>query len=147
MRYLIVTIWAATLLSFGVGVMRFQSAAESIRTGAPYSTPRFPRLSSAAPTVNVAELVRLLPSAPVRVAASTLPSVRMDAPPRPLLRGVVGGPPWLAILAGVAPPGPEQRLVRVGDTIGPFTLVAIGPDSAVVQHGSARLVLPLAGPR
>lgn len=71
----------------------------------------------------------------------------MDTPPRPLLKGVVGGPPWQAVLSGVAPPGAEQRLVRVGDTIGAFTLVAIGPDSVVVQHGRARLVLPLAGPR
>lgn len=54
-------------------------------------------------------------------------------PPRaePILQGVVGGPPWQAIIAGL--PGREGGVVVVpGDTVGGMKVRSVGRESAVL---------------
>jgi hypothetical protein len=55
-------------------------------------------------------------------------------PPRPVLvlRGIVGGPPWSAILEGL--PGRDgSTLVRRGDTVGTVRVRAVGRDTVIIQ--------------
>jgi len=55
-------------------------------------------------------------------------------PPRPnlVLRGVVGGPPWSAILDGV--PGRDGNvLVRRGDSLGALVVRAVGRDTVIIK--------------
>ena len=55
-------------------------------------------------------------------------------PPRPnlVLRGVVGGPPWSAILDGL--PGREGSvLVRRGDSLGTLIVRAVGRDTVIIK--------------
>ena len=58
---------------------------------------------------------------------------RPPAPPKPQLqlRGVVGGPPWDAVLDGV--PGRQAGVVvRLGEHIAGLGIVALKPDTVVV---------------
>lgn len=51
--------------------------------------------------------------------------------PEPVLQGVVGGPPWQAIVAGI--PGREGGVVVVpGDTVGGMKVRSVGRESAVL---------------
>jgi hypothetical protein len=51
-----------------------------------------------------------------------------------VLRGIVGGPPWDAMIDGI--PGRQGSvLVRRGDTLGGLTVSAINRDTVTI-HGS-----------
>lgn len=55
-------------------------------------------------------------------------------PPRPtlVLRGIVGGPPWSAILDGV--PGRDGSVVaRRGDSLGTLVVRAVGRDTVIIN--------------
>jgi hypothetical protein len=55
-------------------------------------------------------------------------------PPRPtlVLSGIMGGPPWHAVLEGL--PGQQgSTVVTAGQTVGAFTIRRVSRDSAVVQ--------------
>jgi hypothetical protein len=55
-------------------------------------------------------------------------------PPRPnlVLRGIVGGPPWGAILDGL--PGRDGSvLVRRGDSLGTLVVRAVGRDTVIIK--------------
>ena len=55
-------------------------------------------------------------------------------PPRPalVLRGIVGGPPWSAILDGV--PGRDGNvMVRRGDSLGTLVVRAVGRDTVIIK--------------
>jgi hypothetical protein len=55
-------------------------------------------------------------------------------PPRPnfVLRGIVGGPPWSAIIDGI--PGREGSvLLRKGDSVAAFVIRAVGRDSVIIK--------------
>jgi hypothetical protein len=56
------------------------------------------------------------------------------APPKPalVLRGIVGGPPWDAMLDGV-PGRPGAVLVHRGDTLGGLTVSAISRDTVTIH--------------
>jgi hypothetical protein len=55
-------------------------------------------------------------------------------PPRPalVLRGIVGGPPWSAILDGI--PGRDGSIVvRRGDSLGTLVVRAVGRDTVIIN--------------
>lgn len=121
------------------------------------STPREPSdpdtatLASAAGAVVANDVFRLdrKPSSVAfqRVVAGIepvpLPPVAA-APPRPMLvlSGIVGGPPWEALLDGV--PGREGSvLVRAGDVLGSLTIRSIGRDTLIVRGTDTTWVLTL----
>jgi hypothetical protein len=55
-------------------------------------------------------------------------------PPRPnlVLRGVVGGPPWSAVIEGI--PGHDGSvLLRKGDTIATLAVRAVGRDTVIIK--------------
>ena len=55
-------------------------------------------------------------------------------PPKPVLvlRGIVGGPPWDAMVEGI-PDRQGPVLVRRGDTLGGLTIRAIRRDTVIIQ--------------
>jgi hypothetical protein len=62
-------------------------------------------------------------------------SLTSERPPLPeiVVRGVVGGPPWEALLEGI--PGRDGIVVaRAGDTFGDLVVRKIRRDSVTVQH-------------
>lgn len=73
---------------------------------------------------------------PADVRFGTEPFRLVESPrlPRPPLRltGILGGPPWRAILEGI--PGRDgSLLVRAGDSTGPLRVQSVGRDSMVIS--------------
>ena len=70
---------------------------------------------------------------PVRETNSAVPSPTIRPPRRPLvLRGLLGGPPWNAVLEGL--PGHEGAVVmRLGETLAGLRVRAVLRDTVFVQ--------------
>ena len=68
-----------------------------------------------------------------RAAATPVPGQPMVAgKPKLILRGVLGGPPWDALIDGV--PGHDGALVvRVGQTVAGFTVRAVRRDTVFIR--------------
>jgi hypothetical protein len=67
-------------------------------------------------------------------ALEGLASPPVARPPRPnlVLRGIVGGPPWSAILDGV--PGRDgSAVLRPGDSVGTVVVRAVGRDTVIIK--------------
>ena len=132
---------AALLVLFAVAVSRGRTApsvAAPLIGGGPAS-PRVigPELLARAAAVTVQRDPFRLARRPSDVAYS--PDLAgapppPPAPPKPTLtlKGVVGGPPWQAVLEGI--PGRDGGvLLGKGDTLGGLKVQAVGPDTVVVR--------------
>jgi hypothetical protein len=76
--------------------------------------------------------------------AVDVPQIQPDAQPRPVLRvgGIVGGPPWKALIEGI--PGREAGLLlAVGEEWNGFRLVWVRRDSVKVTTPDTPLILGL----
>jgi hypothetical protein len=100
------------------------------------------QLREAADSVAASDPFRLdrHPSAPPidqpAIAAATAPSLQLE------LSGVMGGPPWRAILSGI--PGREGGVVvRAGDTLGGIRIRTIKRDTVVIHAGDSTMTLIL----
>lgn len=99
------------------------------------STPRV-RIDTAVREIIAANVFRHERHA-AEVAAQAIArpvAVRPAAPSRPrlVLRGLVGGPPWDAIIEGI--PGHEgSYVVRAGDSIGGLRIHSVHRDGAVIR--------------
>jgi hypothetical protein len=61
------------------------------------------------------------------------------------LRGVVGGPPWIAVIAGL--PGVNGAAsLRVGDSVAGYSVTNISRDSVKLRRASTRFTLGLTKP-
>ena len=103
------------------------------------------QLMNAAESVAASDPFRLdrRPSGPpLDQPAMALP-VTVTAPPLQLeLNGVIGGPPWRAIVSGI--PGREAGVVvRAGDTLGGMRIRTIKRDIVVIQAGDSTMTLTL----
>jgi len=68
-----------------------------------------------------------------------------EAKPRLQLRGILGGPPWTALIEGI--PGRQgARVVREGDLISGFTIVAINKESVTVTRPDTSWILTVGKP-
>lgn len=67
-------------------------------------------------------------------ALEGMPQPDMVRPPRPtlVLRGIIGGPPWSAIVEGV-PGRSGSVLLRRGDTLSGLTIRAVGRDTVILK--------------
>src|ERR1700693_2970374 len=99
------------VLMYDPGQLR--EAADSVASSDPFRLDRHP---SAPPIDQPA------------IAAVTAPSFHLE------LSGVMGGPPWRAIVSGI--PGREVGVVvRAGDTLGGIKIRTIRRDSVIIQAG------------
>ena len=65
-------------------------------------------------------------------AAAQLPAVAAAPRPNLVLRGIVGGPPWSAIIEGI--PGREgTTMLRPGDSAGPLVVRSVGRDTVIIK--------------
>jgi hypothetical protein len=96
---------------------QLKQAADSVASSDPFRLDRHP---SAAPIDQPA------------IAAVTVPSLHLE------LSGVMGGPPWRAIVTGI--PGHEVGVVvRAGDTLGGIRIRTIRRDTVVIQAGDSTM--------
>jgi len=74
------------------------------------------------------------------------PAAALVAPPRPVfvLRAIVGGPPWQAVIDGL-PGQPPATLVRAGSKFDRITVRAVTRDSVIVQGVDTSWVLSFRG--
>lgn len=142
------------LATWGAAVLLLGSAAGAWRLGsgpAPDSAPAIPAAPSLvariAPESLAAVATRVVEGDPFRLerrpaAVAFDPALEgMPAPPPPppkppkpalTLAGVLGGPPWEALLEGI--PGRDGSVVvRQGDRVGALTIRAVRRDTVIVR--------------
>jgi hypothetical protein len=140
-RRVMIALWTITLVFIVIAGMRIRT----VMTAAPRRSspsialaPRSPRVESPKALAAAAEL--LVARDPFRLerrpaAVAYNPGVENSAPPPPrparptlVVTGIIGGPPWEAVLEGI--PGRQGSvLVRRGDTLAGLRVRAVGKDS------------------
>jgi hypothetical protein len=100
---------------------RLREAADSVASSDPFRLDRHP----SAPPVEQPAIV-----------ASAPPPLHLE------LSGVIGGPPWRAIVSGI--PGREVGVVvRAGDTLGGIRIRNIRRDTVIIQAGESTMKFTL----
>ncbi|HKW09105.1 MAG TPA: hypothetical protein VJO33_01930 [Gemmatimonadaceae bacterium] len=138
-------LWSVAAVAAGIAVVGARSAnrlASSIPVPTLAAAPEPRRydtdsLANAASSVIQNDPFRLSRQ-PARVAYA-FSSEGQPAPapvraPRPnlILRGIVGGPPWSAIIEGI--PGRDAgALLRAGDSIATLVIKAVGRDTVIIK--------------
>lgn len=141
--------WTASALLLFVGAIRLRATSRAIDARTAFTTnevrpaatvPAFPDSVYAA----AERFLERTPAAPLarRIADSAVSLPPSQPAQRPTLRGILGGPPWSVVLAGLIPSG-EPILMRVGDTIAGFVVLRIARDSVVIRGGGIRHTLKL----
>lgn len=143
---LVVTLWCASFAAIGATVVECRADWEEIRVEMPPLPRAASRITFARPESLSTAAARLVQHDPFRLdrhptatpfraeLAAVTPPVAPPRPPHPmlLLAGVVGGPPWEALLDGV--PGHDVgTLVKKGDVLGDLKIRSIERDTVVVQ--------------
>lgn len=131
------------------GVVRHREAVATAReaaTGAAEASATRNRRWSVDSVLSAAEVAgtsRAFGQTPARQLAAQRPrnAVQLPQPEMHLvLRGVLGGPPWSVVIAGL-PSHPGTVLLRHGDTVGGLALVKVARDTAVLRGGGRTHVL------
>jgi hypothetical protein len=101
---------------------QLRDAADSVSSSNPFRLDRHP----STPT----------PDAPTVAVPPAAPTLALE------LSGVIGGPPWRAIVSGI--PGRDAGVVvRAGDTLGGMRIRSIRRDTVVIQAGDSTMTLIL----
>jgi hypothetical protein len=152
-------LWAATILALLVGARGWWAASAPRPVARPPVRGPAPRTPVATSPAEVARAARTIvdgnlfrrdrrPADSVVVAQQQVSqTARPPAPPKPqlVLRGIIGGPPWDAILDGV--PGRSGSIVaRRGDRFGPLTIHAVRRDTILIQGMDTTWTLTLRRP-
>lgn len=149
-----VVIWVATVSMAtlaGFRVMRAVPAAGSaptpvVREVAAYAVEDSDQLAAAA-----RDIIRLNPFRLERRPADVGygQAYEPDPPPEPpptraipaiVVTGIIGGPPWEAVLEGVPGMG-RSVLAREGDAFGNLRILGVWPDSVIVQGADTTFTL------
>jgi hypothetical protein len=140
-RNVMIALWAIALVLIIISGMRSRSIMAAAPTrSSPSAEPAPPPLRAETPKVLAAAAELLVARDPFRLerrpagvaynSATENTPVPPPRPPRPALvvTGIIGGPPWEAVLEGI--PGRQGSvLVRRGDTLAGLRVRAIGKDS------------------
>ncbi len=143
--WLTATLWTVTAISTTVAVRGWREATRADRAFAaliqgdvlsPTLTPpgSLREAASALVAKDPFRFDRHPASVPFRTDLQGAAPPPPPKPPRPALAlsGIVGGPPWEALVDGI--PGRDGAvLVRKGDVIGELRVRSVGPDSVVIQ--------------
>jgi hypothetical protein len=155
-RRIELTIWTLALVAWIAAAFGARSIGAAVASAAPLTTSRPARthwptadsLTRASSIIASADLFRL-ERKPSTVAyrpelEGVAPPSPPPKPPHPQLSvaGIVGGPPWEALLDGV--PGREGSvLVRKGDVLGDLKIRAVRKDTVIVQGADTTWKLAL----
>jgi hypothetical protein len=140
-RGVMTALWAVTLVLIVIAGMRTRSVMtaaprrSSVGTALEARSPKAesPKALAAAAELLVARDPFRLERRPAAVAYDPAKENAPPPPPRPprptlVVTGIIGGPPWEALLEGI--PGREGSvLVRRGDTLAGLRVRAVGRDS------------------
>lgn len=152
-RLLVRTGWGLALLVFGASIIRYRDAGRRTRSpssGIVHAGPDMPVRVTADSLLGAMDRVSesgLFASDSDNESddGSTAPPLNPTAVPmRPTitLRGLLGGPPWIAVVQGL--PGiPGPVVLRSGDTLAGFSIVRAGRDSVVLSGNGTSLTLSL----
>jgi hypothetical protein len=152
------TLWIAALLALFAGVVEARRRSAQLLSGAtstllPIIAVAPPRPSPDSLESAVAEIADRNLFRPERASVehpdqpqSTMPMLMLQPPapkPRLVLRGVLGGPPWDAIIEGI--PGREGSVVlRAGQSLGGITVRTVRRDTAYARGFDTTWALTLA---
>lgn len=152
-------LWGASLALVGAALLGWRATLQRpvaappviwpIEEPAAYPGPR--ALETAAKTVSASDPFRL-ERRPSSVAYGSVPDGASAAPPPPkppkpglALAGVVGGPPWVALLDGV--PGKNGSVVvHAGDSVAGLKVRSLGPDGITITGFDTTWKLTLKAP-
>lgn len=152
-------LWGTTVLAVVVAVVACQRVRDVSAGDAGMRVPVLPsgltRADTLALEVQVETVIELdlfqperapVEDAPAGPSPSFLPSAQISASrPRLQLRGLVGGPPWDALIEGV--PGRDGAvLVRTGESVGGLTVRAIRRDTVFIRGSDTTWTLTLSRP-
>jgi hypothetical protein len=151
-------LWAAAIAATITAVLGWRSAVPIVpavgpgRLEPPPAQLVWPADSLAAEARAVAagdpfRLDRRPADVPYRTESTGAPAPPPPKPARPplALAGIVGGPPWVALLAGV-PGRAGNVVVHRGDVLGDLTIRAVGKDTVIVHGADTTWTLTLAHP-
>ena len=154
------TMWLGTALAIVVGALswhrQWRAPSMPVAAGTMQSAAPLPSLEAGAdPEETVAAIVennlfrrdRQAPGTVSSAIAQSPTASRPPAPPKPrlILRGLVGGPPWNAVVDGI--PGRERGVVlRTGDTIAGLTVRGVRAGEVIVRGMDTTWTLRLSRP-
>jgi hypothetical protein len=144
-------VWMVSSSLLAVGGMRYAATTTSLAAEPGPSQawsfatiPSWPDadslLKAAGKILNVGAFVPALP-----VSVLTGHPAPHASPLQLVLRGVVGGPPWSAIVSGI-PGTPGEIIMRLGDTVAGLWPSRIRPDTAIIRNAHDVFTLVLHRP-
>lgn len=97
-------------------------------------------------------LAGALRHSPFRLAGTEVPPAVVVAPPTPaagsapsiVVKAIVGGPPWQAVIQGL-PGTTEERVVRAGDRVSEISILTIASESVVLRWNDSTWTVRLTG--
>jgi len=133
---------AAVLTTGSVAMMRIVVAVRATATGqapavsVPLGVARSGRdsISALVALAGTRSPFRFIDPEPVATSEEPLTPLSSTVAPTPtfLLKAIVGGPPWQAVIQGV--PGSEgDRVVRQGERVADLTVLAIAREAVVIR--------------
>jgi hypothetical protein len=145
-------VWLMTIAVATTGALRaivrhqpLSAAAGPVPTREPPKAPESAKSAEGQVRAIVAsDLFRRERAAPDAVVLAPPPTSQLPAPrkPRLVLRGVVGGPPWNAILEGV--PGHDgSYVVSTGDSVAGLKIRSVRRDGATIRGMDTTWILKL----
>jgi hypothetical protein len=143
-------LWCGAVLSTGAGLVELRAGSPSAAAFEPATT--LPMIAMVAPLPtsdslesavgDIADRNLFRPERAPPAARAPTPVAAPSARPQLVLRGVLGGPPWDAVVEGI--PGREGAVViQTGETTAGLTVRAIRRDTAYVRGFDTTWALPL----
>ncbi len=138
-------LWGLTAIATIVTVLSVRAARMPSVSAAPRIQPAAAELRHIAPDSIAQAVAYVIANDPFRLSrhpatVAYSPALEGLAPPAPVrpprpnlvLRGVVGGPPWSAIIDGI--PGRDGSvLLRRGDSVASLVVRAVGRDTVIIK--------------
>ena len=143
-------VWLGCATLLAIGAIRYHAAHVRLAAAAVVPVPNTMRLPLVADSIVLqaaaASVIkgRAFHSAPAprpfAPATPVVPRPVLAPPPKPELKGIVGGPPWSAVITGL--PNTQGAVVlRPGDTVAGHSIVRIKRDTVVLRGKSTTWTL------
>jgi len=157
-RALVIAVWVATLVVVCIGFVRAHGALGALPSRRSVIWPP-PAIAALVDSDSIAALAdRIVQSDPFRTARQPSdiaydPTRRADTPAAPAattiptmtVSGIIGGPPWTALVSGV--PGRDGTAsVHAGDTIAGTTVISVARTSVLFRAADTSWRLTLHSP-
>ena len=153
-RAIVIALWVVTVVALLTGAARYRSErarldalAEPMRPKDD-ALPAWPDSTAFRSALDRLNRSKLFGIVQVRSALSrdTMSRALSSVPQlQVLLHGIVGGPPWSAVISGL-PGQPGPLVMRPGDSTSGVVVVRVTRDTAVLRHASGALTFTMKSP-